>query len=93
MNGEKIADCELARNGRPVTIHGFQSGISGRLRLTSRRNGCMCCGASPSSGLAGRVSSGGREAAHGASNQSMSEFDSTFPGSSAGETNASATTA
>ena len=64
--------------------------MSGRLRLTSRRNGCICCGASPSSGFAARTSDAGFDAAHGAWNQSMSEFDSTLPGTSAGETNSSA---
>src|SRR3954453_3384741 len=87
LKGEKIADCASAWNGRPAVIQGFQSGISGKLRLTSRRNGCICCGASPSSGFAGRCNDAGFDAAHGAWNHSMSEFESTLPGTSAGETN------
>ena len=50
-------------------------------------------GASPSSVLLGGFSSAGLTPAQGGWNQSMSEFDSVLPGSSAGPTNTTASTA
>jgi hypothetical protein len=90
---EKIADCALARNGRPAAMFGFHSGMSGRRSLVYWTNDWSCPGASPSSVLLGISSSAGFTPAQGGSNQSVSEFESVLPGSSAGPTNTSASAA
>ena len=72
---------------------GFHSGMSGSRACAYWTNGWSWPGASPSSVLLGIFSSGGRTPFQGGSNQSVSEFERVLPGSSAGPTNTSASTA
>ena len=39
MNGEKIADCPLASNGRPAEMCGFHVGMWGRRSRVNCMNG------------------------------------------------------
>ena len=65
LNGENTADCALARNGRPVMMCGFHSGMWGSELLVKRVNGWITAGASSTPGLAARWSVAGLTATHG----------------------------
>ena len=60
MNGEKTADCALARNGRPAITCGFHNGTSGARSRAYCVNGWNTATESASSGLEpnGRTPSG-----------------------------------
>jgi hypothetical protein len=92
LKSENTADCELARNGRPPTMYGFQSGMCGSESAASRRNGWSCWGASFKSVFVGLTSSAGFSLSQGGLNQSVSELDSVLPGSSAGPMKSTART-
>jgi hypothetical protein len=72
---------------------GFQSGMSGSRSRVYCTKGCICAGMSSTSGFAGRSYPAGLRFTHGDWNQYESEFESTLPGISAGETNVSASSA
>jgi hypothetical protein len=82
VNGEKIADCALARKGRPPIRCGFHSGTSGRASRVNSKKGWNTATASAISKF---VPSGGtpsgRITCQGVIDQSPSELDSVRPGS------------